>query len=179
VVDLQTVSGALANVALLLGAIGAGIKFRLFNLLGHRWHSDLECAHYILPDGSIVFTADYTVTNRGQRPLHLRTVTMRVVGTRREGRLLLPDEAEVLASRTHRISEPGLRGNSQIEPTERSIYTIRAVLPQLPDVVFVMCTLEPETKRPPSEFRGFYCRWPAVQHSQLHPGAPPLSPETT
>lgn len=34
---LHESSGFLVDVVLLMGAIAAVIKFRLFNLLGHRW----------------------------------------------------------------------------------------------------------------------------------------------
>jgi hypothetical protein len=49
----QHVTGVLVDVTLLLGAVGAIVKFQLFNIFGHRWHSTLDCAHYELPDGSL------------------------------------------------------------------------------------------------------------------------------
>ena len=95
----QHVTGVLVDVTLLLGAVGAIVKFQLFNIFGHRWHSTLDCAHYELADSSVVFTADYTVTNRGQRPLRLRAVSLRLVRCRRDGHVLLPDETAPIAER--------------------------------------------------------------------------------
>ena len=54
--DLHEASGLLVDVVLLIGAIAAVIKFRLFNILGYRWRSDLACTHYMLPDSSVIFT---------------------------------------------------------------------------------------------------------------------------
>jgi hypothetical protein len=165
------VTGVLVDITLLLGAVAAVLKFRLFNLLGHRWHSTLECAHYDLPDRSILFTADYIVTNRGQRPLRLRAVSLRLVRTRREGVLLLADETRPLAERVIRPSDPGMRGNLQIEPGERTIFTLRATLPELPDAVFVLCALDPLAKRPFTTFRGFYSRWPPSRRVSRRSGS--------
>jgi hypothetical protein len=170
---VKEVTSVLVDVTLLLGAVAAVFKFRLFNLLGHRWHSTLECAHYELPDRSIVFTADYTVTNRGQRPLRLRAVSLRIVRARRDGPLLLADETQPLAERTIRPSDTGMRGNLQIEAGERTIFTIRAVLAELPDVVFVLCALDPVAKRPFTTYRGFYSRWRPTRRVTRRSGAQP------
>jgi hypothetical protein len=132
------ISGFLVDVTLLLGAVAAILKFRLFNLLGHRWHSSLQCQHYELPDGTFVCTADYVVANTGQRPTHLRAVSLQLLESRREGPLLLPDDNRVIATRTIRPTEPGQRGNLQIEAGERTIFTIRCHVPTLPGCVFVV-----------------------------------------
>lgn len=171
----QHVTGVLVDVTLLLGAIGAIVKFQLFNIFGHRWHSTLDCAHYVIPDRSVVFTADYNVTNRGQRPLRLRAVSIRLVHCRREGSILLPDEGTPIAERVIRPSDPGMRGNLQIESGERTIFTLRAALPDLPDQVFVLCALDAVTKRSYTSFRGFYSRLPPAGRVIRHSGsqAPP------
>jgi len=174
----QHVTGVLVDVTLLLGAIGAIVKFQLFNIFGHRWHSTLDCAHYELPDGSVVFTADYTVTNRGQRPLRLRAVSLRLVQCRRQGHILLPDETAPIAERIIRPSDPGMKGNLQIESGERTIFTLRAALPELPDQVFVVCALDAVTKRSYTSFRGFYSRLGPARRVIRHSGSqvpPPLA----
>jgi hypothetical protein len=161
--DFHEASGLLVDVVLLIGAIGAAIKFRLFNILGFRWRSDLECAHYLLPDSSVVFTADYTVHNTGQRPLRLKNVTIRLAGARQEGALLKPDERRICATRIFESGDPALKGLFEIEPGERTIFPLRAQLPSLDDAVFVLCEFSLEQKRIPGAYRGFYVKSGAIR----------------
>lgn len=156
--DLHEASGFLVDVVLLIGAISAAIKFRLFNILGHRWRSDLVCAHHMLPDSSVIFTADYTVNNTGQRPLRLNKVTIRLTGARQEGSLLLPDESRIYATRLFEGGDPVLKGLFQIEPGERTIFPLRARLADLDDAVFVLCEFSLTQKRVPGAYRGLYVR---------------------
>src|SRR5712692_2620465 len=114
--DLHHASGVLVDVALIIGAIAAVIKFRLFNILGHRWRSDLTCCHYLLPDSAVIFTADYIVNNTGQRPLRLNKVTIRLTAARQDGPLVLPDETRVYATRHFEPDDFALKGLFQIEP---------------------------------------------------------------
>lgn len=173
----KEVTGVLVDLTLMLGAVAAFAKFRFFNMLGHRWQSTLECAHFELPDGSIVFTADYTISNTGQRPLQVRSVSIRVVPTMLDGRLLVPDEAHLLAERHHDLSEADGKGNLQLEPGERSIFTLRAVLPHLPDTLFVLCAHQANSSRLGTTFRGFYSRWaPARQTIRSGGTQSPLPP---
>ena len=103
--DWHEATGLLVDIVLLIGAIGAAIKFRLFNVLGFRWRSELTCTHYELPDSSIIFTADYVINNTGQRPLKLKNVTLRLTGARKDGALLMPDEDRTYATRVFEIRQ--------------------------------------------------------------------------
>jgi hypothetical protein len=156
--DLHEVTGIMVDVVLLIGAIGAAIKFRLFNILGHRWRSDLECIHYVLADSSIVFTADYTIKNTGQRPLRLKKVTLRLTAARLEGSLLMPDDSRIYATRVFESGDRKLEGLFQIEPDERTIFPLRTHLPDLDEIVFVLCEFSVEQKRVPGAYRGFYIK---------------------
>ena len=168
--DLQEVSGFLVNIVLLVGAVVAVIKFRLFNILGHRWRSDLTCNHYELPDSTVVFTADYTIINTGQRPLRLSTVTIRLTAARIDASLVLPDESQTFATRIFQAGEPALKGLFQIEPGERTIFPIRAHLPSLADLVFVLCEFTLQQKRVPAGYRGFYVKYrPAHVQNEAEP----------
>jgi hypothetical protein len=156
--DWHELSGFLVDSTLLTAAIMAVIRFRLFNVLGHRWRSDLVCAHWNLDDGQVIFSAEYTLQNTGQRPLSIRAVSLKLVGAKSEGALLLPDVDRVLAHRVLRPDDPALRGLFHVESGERSIYTLRCRLPALDDVVFVLCGFDLKHKRVPAAYRGFYCR---------------------
>ena len=151
-------TGIIVDVVVIIGAIAAVMKFRLFNILGHRWRSDLACSHYVLPDSSVIFTVDYTINNTGQRPLRLSDVTIRVTGVRNENSLLVPDDERVLAMRRLRPEDPTLKGLFQIEPGERTIFTLRAQLPDLDDAVFILCEFGLPQKRVPGGYRGFYVK---------------------
>jgi hypothetical protein len=158
--QLHHVSGFLVDCTLLAAAVMAVIRFRLFNVLGHRWRSDLVCTHWDQDDGSVIFTADYTLQNTGQRPLQLRAVSLTLVGATLEGSLLAPDANRALAQRILRSEDPTLQGLFQIEPGERAIYTLRCRLDSLDDVVFVLCGFDLKQRRVPAAYRGFYCRSP-------------------
>src|SRR2546428_14144254 len=122
--ELHYVTGSLVDVTIILAAIAAVIKFRLLNTLGHRWQSELTYTHWEPENGSIIFAADYTLHNTGARVLHIRRVKLRLVASKLEGRLLVPDETKVLAERELLSTDPALHGNFQIESGERTIFTL-------------------------------------------------------
>jgi len=156
--ELHHSTGLLVDITLLLAAAAAVVKFQLLNVLGHRWRSELACAHWELQDGSIVFTADYTLHNTGPRALRMGQVTLRLVGAKAHGPLLVPDETVVLAERVLSPSDPALRGLFWIESGERTIFTLRCRLEALPETVFVLCGFDLKHQRVPAAFRGFYCK---------------------
>ena len=156
--DFHHVTGIVADVTLVLAAIAAIIKFRLVNEFGHKWRSELTSTHRQLNDGSIVFTADYTLQNTGTRTLHVTGVRLRLVLAKTEERLLVPDETKVLAERALLPTDSGLLGNFQIEGGERTVFPLRCRLDSLPDVVFVLCDFDLKQKRAPTVFRGLYCK---------------------
>ncbi len=156
--ELHDATGILVDIALLIGALAAAIRFRLFNVLGHRWRSELTCSHHELPDSSVIFTADYTIHNTGQRPLRLKEVRIRMTGVRQDGALLVPDESRVHAVRIMKSGDPALKGLFQLEPGERTIFTLLTKLPDIDEAVFVLCDFSLSHKRVPSAFRGFYVK---------------------
>ena len=156
--ELKEATSILVNIVVLLGAIVAVVKFRLFNVLGLRWRTDVECKHWELEDGSVIFVAEYTVSNTGQRTLQIQNVSMRLMTAGREGALLVPDYTRVLAEREMRSGDPNLKGIFYIEAGERTIFTLRCCLPELANAVFVLCTFNVKYKRAPAGFSGFYCR---------------------
>lgn len=160
---LDLVSDVFVNVAVLAGALAAMVKFHLFNLFGHRWRSDLECKHFELPDGNVVFTADYTITNSGQRPLSLSRVNVRLLPAIRDGVQLRADLDNCLAERVMTPTQSTLKGLFQVEPGERAIFPLRCMLPELDDVVFVQCGFELPHRRVPAAFLGFYVKVPPAQ----------------
>jgi hypothetical protein len=136
--QMHAATSTMVDVVVLFGALGAAIKLRLFGVLSHRWHTDVCCQHVVLPDG-VVFVAEYYITNTGSRPLTISSVDIQLVGATRSGVLLLPDDARIIAQRRHEpdTGETGYRRLCEIQPGERSIFTLRASLDALDDIVFV------------------------------------------
>ena len=148
----------LVNVSILLAAVAAAVKLRVFNILAHRWQSEVKCRHDVLPSGEVTFTADYTVSNTGQRPMAVRTVSLQLVRARREGSLLMPNTESVILERVIRSSQPAYSGLFRIEAGERTIFTLRCIPPELPEVVFVVCSFDLVGNRAPTTFRSMYIR---------------------
>jgi hypothetical protein len=168
----KQVTSPLVDCTILIGAVIAVIKLQLFNLLGLRWRSDLNCQHHLLPSGAVVFIAEYVLTNSGERPLSLTSVTIRLVGAKAESGILLPDEDRVLARRFLQSTTAAARGMFDLQPGERSIFTLRALLDHLDDTVFVLCAFEISNRREPAGYRGFYCKSPALAPPADNAGRP-------
>lgn len=64
-------------------------------------------------------------------------------------------------------------GDLRIEPGERTIFTLRAVLPGLPDVVLVLCGLDSIARRPFTTYRDLYSRWRPTRRVTRRSGAQP------
>lgn len=155
----KNVADIVVAITISAGAIAAAIKYQMFRIFSHRWESDLVCRDRILASGQVLFVAEYTVQNRGQRPLRLRSIDLKVMRSRlTEGtRLLRPDHDGVISQR--RVpDEVGNSGNLDVQPGERSIFTLRCLLPDLPDVVFVECLLSLPHRRRPALFVGLHAR---------------------
>lgn len=154
----ETITSVLEHLSILLAAIAAAIKFRMLHLLSHRYKSELACRHHVLSDGQVVFEADYTVNNTGERPMYLSGVSLRLCAAQSRDRLLLPDEERVFAERLHKPADSDKRGLFQIEAGERSTFTIRTMLKNLEPVTFVWCQLSWRQKRLPAPYVGMYVR---------------------
>jgi hypothetical protein len=155
---LHDLTSTLVDVTLLIGAIVAVVKFRIYNIFSQKWRSELACTHCELPNGKILFTADYTVYNSGERPLHLGTVHLRLVAARVDGPLIAADETQVIAERALSPADPRMNGLFRIEAGERTIFPLRCLLDHLDDVVFVLCSFDAKQHRFPAPYRGIYCR---------------------
>jgi hypothetical protein len=154
----ETITSVLEHVSILLAAIAAAIKFRMLHLLSHRYKSELQCHHYVLSDQQIVFEAEYTVNNTGERPLYLTGVSLRLCSAQSRDGLLLPDQERVFAERLHQPADSDKRGLFQIEAGERSMFTIRTLLTNLEPVTFVSCQLSWQNRRQPAPYVGMYVR---------------------
>jgi hypothetical protein len=153
----DTVTSVLVHVSIIAAAVAAAVKLRILHFLGRRYRSELACSHYTLADGRIIFIAEYTIHNAGERPLAVSRVTLTLHPATRDGVILVHDERTILANRTL-VPDAQKRGLFLIEAGERSIFTMRCELPHLPEVAFVVCQLSWPTRRSPAPFIGMYVR---------------------
>jgi len=156
--DLHHITGIAVDAAIFAGAIAAGIKFRVYNVFGYRWRTDVTCSHAELADGSVILLADYVVNNTGRRPLKLTDVSITVHAARQSGQLIEHDESKVITARVLHAGDRTLQGIFLIEPGERTIFPLRARLDRLDEYVFVTCTFATLAQRTPTVFRSFYVR---------------------
>lgn len=155
--SVQAVTSVLVDVCVLAAAVAAAVKFRVFRLFAHRYRSEVTCTHHELGSGRTVFETDYTVHNTGERPILISRVRFALHPSRKEGVLVLPDETQLLAERIL-DAHGSRRGLFQIEAGERSIFAMRCELPELPEVVFVMCQFSWQMRRPPGPYISMYLR---------------------
>jgi hypothetical protein len=152
----DSVTKVLVNLSVLGAAAAALVKLKVLNMLARRYTSELVCRHHPLPDGQIIFEADYVVRNSGDRPINLATVTLQLCAASHEGILLVPDRTQILAERVCAASDRDKEGLFRIEAGERSIFTLRCQPPHLDAVVFVLCQIAWPDRRPPAPYVGMY-----------------------
>lgn len=150
-----SVTSVLVNLSILAAAIVAVVKFRVLHMFSRRYRSELQCTHHQV-GGRVVFVGEYTVHNTGERPIALSRVTLRLHPAARDGALLVPDKGTLLAERVLAPANAGMGGLFQIEAAERSIFTLRCELPELNDVVFLLCQLSWSDSREPAPYVGIY-----------------------
>lgn len=152
-VSITTVA---VNLSLLLAAVVAVIKLRVFNLLSYRYKSEVKCSHHTLPSGKILFLGNYTIRNTGERPMDISSVELRLVGVRREGKIVRPDYERVLAEHVMGDVEDSMKGLFRIEAGERTIFPLQAELDKLDDVVFLACRFKWPYRREPAPYIALY-----------------------
>ena len=161
-----TVTSVLVDVTVLIAAVAAAIKFRILHLLARRYRSELSCHHHVLGERRIVLVAEYAVQNTGERPIAFSHVSLSLHPALREQGLLAHDASTVLARRVL-VPDDASRGLFLVEAGERSIFTLRCELPELPEVSFVLCQLSWPDRRPAAPFIGMY----VARDSALSPTA--------
>ena len=155
----ETITGVLVDLTILAGAVLAVVKFRLYNLFGHRFRSEVICSHVALSDGRVLFRGNYIVHNTGERQIWLDGVNLKLLRTRTSSDgLIEPDDEGVLAERTLARGGEPYNGLHRLEAGERSIFTLRCVLNDLDDVVFFVCKIQWPYRRDPSPYIALYVK---------------------
>jgi hypothetical protein len=150
----DTITSVLVHISVLLAALAGAIKFRILDIFSRRYKSDLQCRHRLLPDGQIVFEADYTVINTGERPIDFTGVSLRLCAAEPRDGLLSPALNRIFAERSLKPIDNKMRSLFHVGAGQRSIFTLRTMLSSLDPVTFVLCQLTWPYKRDPAPYHG-------------------------
>ena len=153
----DTLSGILVNCVVLAGAVVAIVKLRLYRVLGRRCRTETVCSHVELAADRVLFRGSYIVHNIGERQILLDNVVVRLLGFKQApSGLIEKDEDNELCSRSFDAEK--YKDLRRIEAGERSIFGLRVVLGELPDVVFFDCQLRWRYRLPFSRHTGVYVK---------------------
>lgn len=175
---IQQILSIATDFVILGAAFVAAIKFKVFALWKHSYRTELECKHSEIPPNGVIFTADYRIINTGERPLRIGRVRLSMYRSKQvKGGHLVPDSDNQLVPATvfteHEVKpseHPKRIGQlGDIKKSERSIFTLRCQLKELPAVVFVVGEFEWErdtlqTKMRPTRFVGIYVKALSAQN---------------
>ena len=176
IISNQTVEHVLSisqTLIILAAALIGAIKFKVFEMWKHTYRTGMECRHSTLANGEIVFIAEYGIHNTGERPLCIDRVLLQLCRADQvHGGHLVPDRSRTLVMPTvFTQDEGGVPGEhfkaigslGDIKKGERSTFTMRCLLRDLPEVVFVIGefrwkkgVFQPE--RPPSFYSSMYVK---------------------
>lgn len=157
--QLESITGTLVNVAIIIGALVAVMKLRLYNLLVRRFRSEVKCSHTELPDGRVLFCGDYIVQNTGERQIWLEDVHLKLLGSQTTSdNLVIPHENAVLAARALPRGHESYKGLHRLEAGERSIFPLRCILKDLQEITFFVCKITWPYKRTPSPYISLYVK---------------------
>jgi len=177
-ISLQLVQESLSilqTLAVLVAAIVGAIKFKIFGMWKHAYRTEMECHHFIVSSGETVFIAEYSIYNTGERPISIDRVQLQLCRAAAiHGGHLVPDRAsDILMPTAFTCDDLGpdkhfkpIGSLGEIKKEERSIFTLRCSLRDLPDVFFVIgefhwkrSMFQPDRK--PSFYSSMYIKTPA------------------
>lgn len=164
----------LVDLTIVVGALAAAYKFRVFGVLAHRYRSEVWCTSTPVGEdepGRVLFVGNFVIHNTGDRPLKVTYVRLSL---RRPvaGDIVIDSErtTEVVAR------EFGLDAGTswfQIRAGERSIFPLRVYLEELSGPLIFQCDFSWKHRGQPSEFAWLYDpRLPMTWWSEPTPSLP-------
>lgn len=167
----------LVNLTIIAGAVVAAYKFQVFDVLAHRFRSEVWCTSTPVGDGKpgrFLFVGNYVIHNTGERPLKVTKVTLQLLEPFPEDRVIDSDRTDKESPLAERVFETDA-GTSwfKIRGGERSIYPIRAYVDRIDGPVVFLCTFHWKHRGDPSEFAWLYDpRLPMTWSSEPTPALP-------
>jgi hypothetical protein len=146
--SMQHVLTLAQTITVLAAALVGAIKFKVFQIWKHTFRTDMQCRHSAISNGETIFVAEYTIQNTGDRPLSIDRVQLQLCPALQvHGGHLMPDRSKNILmptlfaaqgqdAGTDKHVKP-LGGLGEIKKDERSTFTLRCCLRELPDVFFV------------------------------------------
>ena len=146
--SVQHVLSVAQTITVLVAALVGAIKFKVFQIWKHAFRTDMQCSHSVTSTGETIFVAEYTIQNTGDRPLSIDRVLLQLCPALRvHGGHLMPDRSTnilmpTLFAKLEQSAGPErhfkpLGSHGEIMKGERSTFTLRCCLRELPDVFFV------------------------------------------
>ena len=172
--DLPFLVDLLVDLTILGGALAAAYKFRVFDVMGHRYRSEVWCTSTPVGEsepGRFLFVGNFVIHNTGNRPLRVTRVRLS---------LQRPWEGDAVidSERTTEVVAREFGGDAgtswfQIRAGERSIFPLRVYLDELRAPLIFQCDFRWKHRGQPSEFAWLYDpRLPMTWWSEPTPGLP-------
>jgi hypothetical protein len=147
----------LVGLTILGGGLAAAYKFRVLDVLAHRYRSEVWCTSTPVGDeepGRVLFVGNFVIENTGDRPLKVTRVMLSLLTPHRDDRIIDSDRAEPLVQRQFGSDS----GSSwfTIKAGERSIFPLRVYLDPFAGPLIFKCDFEWTHRGHPSEFVWLY-----------------------
>jgi len=179
--DLPSLLSLLVNLTILVGGLAAAYKFRVFDVMAHRYRSEVWCTSTPVGEsepGRFLFVGNFVIHNTGDRPLKVTRVKLALRRPEAGDRIIDSDRTTPMVEREFGSDS----GTSwfQIRAGERSIFPLRVYLDELPGPLVFQCDFDWKHRGRPSEFAWLYDpRLPMTWWSEPTPGLPDAYDPTT
>src|SRR5262249_9796451 len=132
----------------LAAALVGAVKFKVFQIWKHTYRTEMQCSHVAVSGGETIFIAEYSIHNTGDRPLSIERVQLQLCPARQVpgGHLMRDRDTNLLMPTLFACREQDAPGDKHFKPMgslgeiqkgERSTFTLRCRLRELPDAFFV------------------------------------------
>lgn len=154
---LNGLLSVLVDLSILAGALAAAYKFRVFNVMAHRYRSEVWCTSGPVSEdepGRILFVGNFIIHNTGDRPLKITQVRLSLLRPDPGDTIIDSDRATPIARRAFGSDS----GSSwfMIRADERSIFPLRVYLDEISGPVIFHADFDWTHRGHPSEFAWLY-----------------------
>ena len=172
--DLPSLLDLLVSLTIIAGGLAAAYKFRVFDVMAHRYRSEVWCTSTPVAEsepGRFLFVGNFVIHNTGDRPLKVTRVRLSLEKPYEEDNIIDTERTSEIVVR-ELASDAGTSW-FKIRAGERSIFPLRVYLDELPGPVIFRCTFSWKHRGQPSMFAWLYDpRLPMTWWSEPTPGLP-------
>ena len=164
----------LVNLTIIGGGLAAAYKFRVFDVMAHRYRSEVWCTSTHAGKGEprrFLFVGNFVIHNTGDRPLKVTRVRLSLQRPYEDDVIIDTERTREIVAREF-ASDTGTSW-FKIRAGERSIFPLRVYLDELSGPVIFQCNFLWKHRGQPSEFAWLYDpRLPMTWWSEPTPGLP-------